>query len=116
MMVQRRDPALRAYFFWGPYQGLDNQDRAREAAQKYAAPNSAHFWSPSPDISRDLAAVLRLGAGRVPFDVYLLYKKGVLWESLIPAPTYWQQQIGLVQGDGFDITRLESRIQQLAGR
>jgi hypothetical protein len=116
MLVQRRNPALRAYFVWGLYLGTDNEDRAREMARKYAAPFTVHFWTASPDISKDLAGVLRLGAGRLPFDVYMLYRNGTLWESRIPAPAYWQQQMGIVQGDLFNITKLESRIQQLLGK
>jgi hypothetical protein len=116
MLVQRRDPNLRSYFCWGLYQGVDTEEQARQAAQKYAAPNAVHFWMPEPDISRDLATVLKLGAGRTPFDVYLLYRPRVLWETLIPQPTYWQQQIGLLQGDPYDITKLETRIRQLQGR
>jgi hypothetical protein len=115
MLVQRRNPAVRAYFFWGYYLGTDSEERAREATQKLQAPNAAHFWMPGPELSTALASSLKLGAGRTPFDVYLLYRRGVLWESAIPAPTYWQQQNGLVQADAFDIARLESRIQQLLG-
>jgi len=115
LMVQRRDPELRAYFVWGLYQGADSEARAREAAEKYAAPGTAHFWMPNATLSTDLAGILKLGAGRIPFDVYLLYRRGVIWESRVPLPGYWQQQNGLVQGDVFDIARLEARIQQFLG-
>jgi hypothetical protein len=113
MLVQRRDPSLRAYFVWGRYLGEDDEAKAREATQKFMAPNSVYFWMPVPQISRQLAEVLRLASGLIPYDVYLLYRRGILWESTVPAPTYWQQQMGVVQGDTFDITRLETQIQRL---
>jgi len=116
MMTQRRGSEIRAYILWGRYLGTDDEEKARAISRNYAAPNSAHFWMPKPEISEGLAGVLRIARGRVPYDVYLLYPKGVLWETQIPAPAYWQQQMGVLQGDPFDITRLESRIQQLLAK
>ena len=116
MLRQRNDPNLRVYLLWGLYQGADTEQLARENSRKFAAPNATHFWTARTGISRELAAVLRLGTGRIPFDVYLLYRKGVIWEKQIPAPSYWQQQMGLIQGDRFDIGGLESQIQRLAGK
>ena len=114
MLVQRRSPELRAYFVWGRYTGADDEQRARESTQKYKAPNAVYFWMPSPAISEELTSVLKLAPGRMVYDVYLLYRKGILWESQIPAPTYWQQQMGVLQGDPFDITRLETQVQRLS--
>jgi len=116
MLTQRRSPEIRAYFLWGRYLGTDDEEKARATSRKYPAPNTAHFWMPKPEFSGELAGVLRIAQGRVPYDVYLLYPKSVLWETQIPAPAYWQQQMGVLQGDPFDITRLESRIQQLLTR
>jgi hypothetical protein len=116
MLVQRRDPSIRAYFVWGLYQGTDSEERARESSRKFAAPNTVYYWMPRPEISRDLVQALKLGAGRVPFDIYLLYRRRALWEGRMPSPDYWQQQMGVLQGDAFDIGKLEKQIQRLLGR
>jgi hypothetical protein len=113
MLVQRRSPDLRAYFVWGRYSSMDDDAAAHDVTQKYTAPNAAHFWMPAEIAPKELAAVLKIGAGRAIFDIYLLYRKNVFWEGQLPPPTYWQQQMGVVQGDAFDITRLESQIQRL---
>jgi hypothetical protein len=116
MLVQRRSPDLRAYFVWGRFSSLDEEARAREAAQKYAAPNAAHFYMPTTILPQDLTAVLKIPGFRPIFDVYLLYRKGTFWEAQLPAPTYWQQQLGALQGEAFNITRMETQIQKLLGQ
>jgi hypothetical protein len=116
MMIQRRSPDLRAYFVWGRFSGNDDEAHARESTKKYAAPNAAYFWVPVPVAQQELTSVLRIAPGQIVYDVYLLYRKSVLWESQIPTPTYWQQQLGILQGDRFDITRLETQIQRLSGK
>jgi hypothetical protein len=113
MLVQRRSPDLRAYFVWGRYSSMDDDATAHDAAQKYQAPGTVHFWMPAEIAPKELAAVLKIATGHAAFDVYLLYRKNIFWESQLPPPTYWQQQMGVLQGDAFDITRLETQIQRL---
>jgi hypothetical protein len=112
MLVQWGKPQFRTYFVWGGYSGIDNEDQAREATRKFQAPNAAYFWMPVPALSPDLISVLKLGVGRIPFDLYLLYAKGILWQDHVPVPTYWQQQIGVIQADPFNITQMERMIQR----
>ena len=112
MLAQRNNPEVRAYFVWGPFLKTDNMDLARQCSERYAAPNSAHFWMPNLKLAQQLGRLLRIGAGKMAWDVFLLYKRGVLWDSEAPEPTYWQQQLEILQGDPFDIMAMEARIQQ----
>ncbi len=112
MLVQQSNPDLRAYFVWAPFIASDSLEAARSATEKYAAPNTVYFWLPSIKIAQELAAVLRLGAGRLAWDVFLLYKRGIIWQTMIPEPTYWQQQLDILQGDAFDTMVMEAKIQQ----
>ncbi len=52
LLTQHRDPNLRSYFVWGPFIRSDNEAAARENAQRFAAPNSMHFWTPTPKLER----------------------------------------------------------------
>jgi hypothetical protein len=113
MLVQYGSPAFRTYFVWSRYSSMDDEAKAREESAKHRAPNAAYFWLPVPVLTEDLVSALKIGAGRAIFDVYLLYRRGVLWESRLPAPAYWQQQLGIIQGDPFNISRLEAQIQRL---
>jgi hypothetical protein len=114
LMVQNRNPSLRAYFVWGPFLRGDTEAVAKNATEKYAAPGSVYFWTPSIDLGRDLALTLRMPYGRLAWDVYLAYRRGTLWEGRIPAPAYWQHQLDILQGDRFNPTLFEARAMLLA--
>jgi hypothetical protein len=113
LLVQHRNPNLRAYFIWGPYLRTDSVESARASTQRFLAPNAAYYWTATPSLGQELGSVLRLAGGRLAWDVYLLYRKEILWESRLPEPTYWQQQLDVVQADTLDIIKMEQRIQQL---
>jgi len=113
LLVQQRDPNLRAYFIWGPYLTTDSEDIARASTQRLLAPNAAYYWTPTPRLGQELGSVLRLAGGRLAWDVYLLYRKEIIWEGRFPEPTYWQQQLDVIQADPLDIIKLKGRIQQL---
>jgi len=110
MLLQRRDPQVRTYFIWGPYLTGDTIETARQGTQRFLAPNSVYFWTSTQKLSAELASVLRLGMGRAAWDVYLIYRKGIIWEGQVPSPTYWQQQLEVLQGEPFNITVFEGRI------
>lgn len=109
-LVQHRDPNLRAYWVWGPFLTNDTAETARENVRRYSAPNSVHYWTPTSKYAQDLAHVLRMPAGRLAWDVYLLFKSGVIWDVDPPKPTYWQHQQEILQGDPLDIPSLETHL------
>ena len=57
-----------------------------QIADEAAVPNSVHSWTPTPKLAKDLAPVLRMGAGRLAWDIYMLYAPGVVWDREPPAP------------------------------
>lgn len=116
MLVQRRNTEIRTYFVWGLFGPLDDEDRAREAARRYAAPGAAHFWMPAPALREDLISDLKIPGARAIFDVYLLFGKGAFWETRLPIPAYWQRQMQVLQGEPFSITGMETQIQKLLAR
>ncbi len=111
MLVQRQEKGLRSYFVWGSFLPTDNVEAARAATAKYIAPDSVYFWTPDSRLAADLAVTLRLPVGRLAWKVYLLYGRGTIWDRLPPKPTYWQQQLDVLQGDKFDIASMEVEIQ-----
>jgi hypothetical protein len=113
LLVQGRNPDLRAYFVWGPYLQSDSVELARMATERFLAPNAAYFWESTPSLSRELAGVLRLAGNQLAWDVYLVYRKRKLWEDRFPGPTYWQHQLDVLQGEPLDLARLEGRVRAL---
>ena len=112
MLVQRQATKLRSYFVWGSFLQTDNVEAARAATARYNAPDSVHFWMPDSRLAADIAVTLRLPIGRLAWKVYLLYRPGIIWDRLLPEPTYWQQQLDILQGDKFDIASMEVQIQR----
>jgi hypothetical protein len=115
LLKQHNDPDLVGYFVWGPYLRNDTEQGARDAAQRFTAPGSTHFWTPAQKLGRDLGAVLHMPAGAPAWDVFLMYARGVMWTSGFPEPTYWQQDHDYLQGAPFDINLLGGRVIQALG-
>jgi hypothetical protein len=112
LLTQHRDPNLRSYWIWGPYLRNDAEQTARNAARTYAAPSSVHFWTPAPKLAQELAGVLRFPAGRLAWEVYLLYGRDTMWDDEFPKPLFWQHQLEILQGEKLDINVLDGRIMQ----
>lgn len=102
---------VRAYFVWLPILAADNEQAARQGTERNQAPNSVYFWLPTTKLAQEAASILQMAAGRLAWDVYLLYRKGMLWDRAFPAPAYWQQQLGILQGDTFNPQAMRARIQ-----
>jgi hypothetical protein len=113
LLSRNPNPDLRAYFIWGPYLTSDTVEIARADTAKFMAPSASYFWTPSDRLARELASLLKLPSGRLAWDVYLVYGKGVAWEKTFPAPAYWQHQIGVIQGEPLNMPRFQSKIQEL---
>lgn len=61
-----------------------------------------HYWTPTAKLALDLGYALRLPAGRLAWDVFLLYGRGARWDAGVPVPGYWQHQLDILQGEPFD--------------
>ncbi len=109
-MMELGDRDVRAYFVWVPILEPDNEQAARRSTQRYQAPNSVYFWAPTRKLSDGVASIIGLAAGRPAWDVYFLYRKGIVWDRVFPAPSYWQQQLDVIQGDAFNPVVMRARI------
>jgi hypothetical protein len=112
LIVRRRTAALKAYFIWGAYLPTDTQRMAEEHSRRFFTPNGAYYWIPSYALARELAPVLKMVRGRDAWDVYLLYRKGTVWDKIIPEPWYWQHQLDVLQGAPFNTKALDARVTQ----
>lgn len=113
LMQRLQMTGLRAYFIWAPILGSDTIKTARENSRTYATPNSVHYWTPTQKLAKDLAPVLRMGVGRLAWDIYLLYPPGVMWDREPPAPSYWQRKHDIPQGDAYNVAVLATRVAEV---
>ena len=51
LLMELRNPNVRAYFVWGPYLKSDTEAAAREISERAWAPNSVYFWTPGQKLS-----------------------------------------------------------------
>jgi hypothetical protein len=110
MLMENPHPDLRAYIVWGPFLQGDNESAARHGTEKYMAPQAVYFWASSQRIALEMGPVLKLASGRIPWDVYLLFAKGEIWDRGFPRPTYWQHQMDYLQGDKLNPAVFKARI------
>ena len=111
LMNEFGDRDVRAYFVWLPALSGDSEQAARKSTERYPAPNSVYFWLAIPNAAQEAGFVLRMPTGRLAWDVYLLYRRGAIWESSFPYPTYWQHQLDILQGDAFNPPVFRARVQ-----
>jgi hypothetical protein len=112
ILMETPDPGIRAYFVWGPFLDTDSEKTAREITERVWSPNSVYFWTPDKKLAMEAGWVLQLAAGRPAWDVYLLFKRGIMWEKTFPIPTYWQQQLDVLQGDKYDPQQMRVKIHE----
>ncbi len=110
LMMEFANRDVRAYFVWIPILSADSEQAARQSTLRYAAPNSIYFWTQSARLSHEAASVMRMAAGRPAWDVYLLYRKAITWDRVFPTPSYWQQQLEILQGDAFNPQVIRMRV------
>jgi hypothetical protein len=87
------DPSLRVYVVWEPILGSDTAESAQKAPSLIPDRRATHFWTGS----RDVAAMFQAPIGLQPhpaWDVYLVYAPGTRWDAAVPAPEYFQHQLG----------------------
>jgi len=108
--MENPHPDLRAYIVWAPFLQADTESIARQATERFRAPQAVYFWATSQRIAFEMGNVLKLAAGRVPWDVYLLFAKGEVWDRSFPRPVYWQHQLDILQGDTLNPAILKARI------
>ncbi len=87
------DAPITAQIVWLPMLPEDGPAAAREAALICDDRRARHFYDPEKIAGKAIAAALG-GAGRVAWDVYLVYPPGARWDDDPPVPAAWRHQLG----------------------
>ena len=85
--------AITALIVWLPMLPEDGAAAAAEAAHVCADRRARHFYDPEKIAGKAIAAAVG-GAGRVAWDVYLVYPPGARWDHDPPVPAAWRHQLG----------------------
>ena len=110
------DPSLRAYVVWVPILPEDGLDAARGAQPLVTDNRALHFWDAERSLPPLFAPLLGLPEGWPAWDVYLAYRSGVQWQDVVPAPAYWEHQLGdAVGAPKLDGERFAEHVRALLG-
>jgi len=91
---------LQALLVWEPMRDADSPSTAAEQAGMVQDARISQGWDAVRDVGKLFGATLDLH--EIAWDVYLVYKPGITWESeQPPQPTFWMHQL-----DGEDPNRL----------
>jgi hypothetical protein len=85
-------PRLQALLVWEPMRDGDTPATAAEQAEEVRDPRISQGWDGRRDLGKLFGATLDLH--ETAWDVYLIYKPGIIWEGLQPPhPTFWMHQL-----------------------
>ncbi|HSY89840.1 MAG TPA: hypothetical protein VK812_00625 [Candidatus Binatus sp.] len=85
-------PRLQALLVWEPMRVGDTPVTAAEQADTVRDARIAQGWNGSRDVGKLFEATLDLHP--IAWDVYLIYRPGILWEGeQPPPPTFWMHQL-----------------------
>ncbi len=88
------DLSLRMYVAWVPILPEDSEAAARESSALVPDARASHFWDAERAMPPLFAPLLGLPDGWPAWDVYLAYGRGVQWDDVPPAPSFWHHQLG----------------------
>ena len=116
MLKQNADPRVQVYAVWVPMQSGAETD-VPEATAVLPDPRARHYWDADGFTMRAFGPVLSLPPDREAWDLYLLYKPGVRWDTEAPpAPTFWMHQLmGVENGPMLDPKVLGEKLAQVLG-
>jgi hypothetical protein len=85
-------PGLQALLVWEPMRDGDSSATAAEQAETVQDPRISQGWDGSRNVGKLFGATLDLH--EIAWDVYLIYKPGITWETQQPPhPTFWMHQL-----------------------
>lgn len=80
--------SVTAQIVWMPMVAGDQPKLAKQLSQSWQDPLVSHSWDSERVLGNEFQKVLSLT--RTAWDIYLIYKPGVVWEGTMPPkPTYW---------------------------
>lgn len=91
MLLKNADPRLAAFVVWVPELGA-RQENVADATRLVPDRRASQYWDPAETVGTEYGKLLSIG--EPAWDVYFLFRAGVLWDNGVPRPDYWMQQLG----------------------
>lgn len=97
LFAQIAGTTVKGFSLWLPTMDGDNEESAQAGSTGFPDDLVQHVWDPQRSLGELFAKTLSLKG--IAWDVYLLYKAGVTWDTdLPPEPTFWMHQLPVDAG------------------
>ena len=93
ILRSRPGAPIRVFVLWSPILGNDNRAAAEKASGFLPDARVQHYWDLFSFASRAYTRQFRFPAGRVAWDVFVLYQPGAVWRDAPPPPAAWMQNL-----------------------
>ena len=110
--------AFHLHVVWLPVLENDSIEAAR--GMRAGLPSDdrvSHFWDDGLIVSQGYHRVLKLGERqrrhRVAWDIFLLYRAGVIWKDAPPVPDFWMHQLFLDDVPKLETDALRGQLEQM---
>jgi hypothetical protein len=89
-----KNPDVRVYAVYLPILRGDKESDVPLATKRLPDERASYFWDGKGEMAQSYAHVLKLPAGYVAWDVYMVFNRDAEWKNDPPAPDYWMHQLG----------------------
>jgi len=89
-----KNPDVRVYAVYLPILRGDAESNVTDATKRLPDERVSYFWDGKGEMAQSYASVLKLPAGYVAWDVYMVFNRDAEWKAEPPAPDYWMHQLG----------------------
>jgi hypothetical protein len=89
-----KNPDVRVYAVYLPILRGDAESSVTAATKRLPDGRVSYFWDGKGETAQSYAPVLKLPAGYVAWDVYMVFNRDAEWKTEPPAPDYWMHQLG----------------------
>ncbi len=100
---------VKVYALWAPYLQTDSRAAAGRAAAYLSDSRASHFWDLWKFGSRVYADQFNYPQHEA-WDLFVLYRPGILWQGEAPRPTTWFQHRDLPHGTPYTKAALRDEL------
>jgi hypothetical protein len=102
-----RRSSIQVFMIWSSQKGA--QEKNVSAATRLIPDRRVRdYWDGSDEVGTAFASVFR--SSEPVWDVWMVFRPGVLWKRSPPTPTWWEDQIGLRGGRELDPKRFARKV------
>ena len=97
---------------WSPILQNDSRTAAENASAFLPDTRARHYWDLWSFASRAYTQQFQFPKNRVAWEIFVVYKPGIVWKGKPPEPTLWLQALDLDIGTKYTPRLLEIELEK----